>query len=187
MGIHNSARALWIWKANLLAKQWSADMSSWFFFGRFCWRAEFLWSFKQSSFNLYLRKLEAALSAIQLFYSTYPRTASTAEVLVEDAGEWRALERPALGVLTVLSEVPGLGGVWGLLLSVKARLDWSSTGLAKQRIIAEEGFQYVAHHLSNGNLIVIRNASFPGQVYQKSLVCLLWLIPYFQWRSKGRL
>lgn len=62
-------------------------MSSWISFGYFCWRAEFLSSFTQSSFRLYLRKLEAALSAIQLFYSTHPRTASTAEVLVKDMGE----------------------------------------------------------------------------------------------------
>lgn len=66
------------------------------------------------------------------------------------------------------------------LLSIKAQLDCSSTGLARKAIIGEKGFQYLAHHLSKRNVIGIRNASFPAQDYQKSLGCLLWLIPYFQ-------
>lgn len=74
-------------KADLVAEQCPVNMSSCLSFGCFYQRAEFLSSFTQCSFNFYVRKLEAALSFIQLFYSTYPHAASTAVVLVKCMGK----------------------------------------------------------------------------------------------------
>lgn len=172
-----------MWKI-ILAKR-SADMTSWFFFGCFSWRAEFLSSFTQNSFNLYFRKLEAALSAI--YFPTHcfhcrgvsqRRGCVSSSEVPSHGRDGRRSPRGARTRGSVRQKTV-------LLLSVKAQLDCSSTGLTRRAIIGEEGFQYLAHHLSKRNVIGIRNASFP--VYQKSLGCLLWLIPYFQWQSKCRL
>lgn len=67
---------------------------------------QFLSFFTQCSFNFYLRKLEAALSSIQWFYSTYPHAASTAEVLVKYTGESADLESfPLEGCVSAHSSV----------------------------------------------------------------------------------
>lgn len=233
-------------KADLVAKQCPVNMSSCLSlsFGCFYWRAEFLSSFTQCSFNFYLRKLEAALSSIQLFYSTYPHAASTAVVLVKCMGEWTNLESfPHEGCASAHSECSGCctftcwssfmqdskylptRHMWGrkncnlantlkdgecpalvgcthswwcqdwmgvgqiavFILSVEARLAWSSTGLARRWVIAKEGFQYLIYHLSYRNFVLFGNASFPVHVSQKSLASLLRLILYFQWRSKRSL
>lgn len=162
-------------------------LPSWFFSGCFSWTPEFLSSFTQSSFNLYFRKREAALSAIHLpTHCFHCRGVSQRRGCMNSSGvpsHSRDAHRSPRGVRT-------RGNVRKktvLLLSVKAQLDWSSTGLARKGIIGEEGFQNLAHHLSNRNVIGIWNASFPVQTYQKSLDCLLWLIPYFQWQTKCRL
>lgn len=67
---------------------------------------QFLSFFAQCSFNFYLRKLEVALSSIQLFYSTYPHAASTAEVLVKYMGKSTDLESfPLDGCVSAHSSV----------------------------------------------------------------------------------
>lgn len=129
------------------------------------------------------RKLEAAVSAMHL--PTLCRGVSQRLGCVNSSGvpsHGRDAHRSFRGARTGSSVRQKT-----VLLSVKAQLDWSSTGLARKAIIGEEGFQYLAHHLSNRTAIRIKNALFPMQAYKKSLGCLLWLIPYFQWQRKCRL
>lgn len=162
MGIHNRGQALQMWKSNLLAKQCSPGICSCFSFGYFSWRTEFLSSFTKSSFNLYLRKQHSSIwYLVILFYSLM--CCSTAEGLVRVSEQlWNAQpEEDAHRRPRGARAEYDVGQTMVLLLSIKLWLYRSITGMAKQGIIAEKGFQYLAHHLSNRSLIVIRNASFP--------------------------